>query len=153
MSFQPLATPPLTLCLSPRVHPIYNPPPPAIPVEYYPVSLAPPSIASQAKIIFFAACNLNASMQNFMGITNSTAGRALLFPQSVTDIDLDMGEFEWEQIVANLTSGQNLKQAVANAYTAVVAKAPWYNTSGQVVPPQMWQVIGDSGNNGAGINF
>jgi predicted secreted protein len=100
-----------------------------------------------------AACNLNATMQNFMGITNSTVGRALLFPQQNTDIDLDMGEYEWLQIVANLTSGQNLQLAVSNANAATKAKAPWYNSSGQVVPPQAWQVIGDSGNGGTGIHF
>jgi hypothetical protein len=132
---------------------IYNPAPPAVPTEYYQVSLAPPSIASQAKIIFFAACELNAGMQNFMGITNSTVGRALLFPQSVTDIDLDMGEFEWLQILANLEGGGNLQQAVAAANAAVVAKAPWYDNQGNIVPPQAWQVIGDSGNGGTGIHF
>jgi hypothetical protein len=96
-------------------------------------------------------------MQNFFGFTNSTVGRALLFPQNVTDIDLDMGEYEWEQILANLTSGQNLQSAVANANTAT-AKITWYQynpaTGGKSqVPAQAWQVIGDSGNGGAGIHF
>jgi len=91
-------------------------------------------------------------VKTFLGVTNSAAGRALLFPQSITDIDLDMGEFEREQIVANLTSGQNLQQAVANANTATAQKT-WYNDKGQQVPPQAWQVIGDSGNHGAGIHF
>jgi hypothetical protein len=80
-------------------------------------------------------------------------GRALLFPSSATaDVDLDMGEFEWEQIVANLTSGQNLQQAVANANTATANKQ-WFNLQGQQVPAQAWQVIGDSGNGGTGIHF
>jgi hypothetical protein len=119
---------------------------------FYQVSTVAPSIASQAKIIFFASCDLDTAMQTFLGVANSTAGRALLFPQSITDIDLDMGEFEWEQIVANLTSGQNLQQAVANANTATAQKT-WYNDKGQQVPAQAWQVIGDSGNHGAGIHF
>ena len=124
---------------------------------YYQVFAAPPPLATQAKIIFFAACDLDTTMQNFFGFTNSTVGRALLFPQNVTDIDLDMGEYEWEQILANLTSGQNLQSAVANANTAT-AKITWYQynpaTGGKSqVPAQAWQVIGDSGNGGAGIHF
>jgi len=56
-----------------------------------------------------------------MGITNSIAGRALLFPSSsIADVPLGMGEYEWLQIVANLTSGQNLQQAVANAHAAIL---------------------------------
>jgi hypothetical protein len=128
------------------------PSPPAAPVEYFQVTGPVPSIASQAKIVFFAACDLDAAMQIFMGIDNSTTGRALLFPPSSTDIDLDMGEFEWEQIVANLTSGQNLQQAVANANTKTAGQ-PWFNLQGQQVPAQAWLVIGDSGNGGAGIHF
>ena len=113
---------------------------------------------SQAKIIFFAACDLNVSMQNFFGINNSTVGRALLFPPNLTEIDLDMGEYEWEQIVAYLTSGQNLKQAVASANAATKAKGGWKKydpkTGGtSPVAAQAWQVIGDSGNGGAGIHF
>jgi Bacterial Ig-like domain (group 3)/Bacterial Ig-like domain (group 2) len=129
-----------------------NPSPPAVPVEFIEVSLAPPSLASQAKIIFFAACDLNENMQTFMGITNSTVGRALLFPPSLTDVNLDMGEFEWEQIVANLVSGQNLQQAKDNA-NATTATKTWYDLQGNIVPAQAWQVIGDSGNGGAGIRF
>jgi hypothetical protein len=91
-------------------------------------------------------------MQNFFGITNSTVGQALLFPSIATDIDLDMGEYEWEQIVANLTNGQNLQQAVANA-NAATAKKTWTNDQGKQVPAQAWQVIGDSGKGGAGIHF
>jgi hypothetical protein len=124
---------------------------------FYQVTGPVPSLgASQAKIIFFAACDLDTTMQNFMGITNSTVGRALLFPQSATDIDLDMGEYEWLQILANLESGQNLQQAVANANAATAAKGPWYTLVNGVltqVPAQAWQVIGDSGNGGAGIRF
>jgi hypothetical protein len=125
---------------------------------YYEVSAVAPSIASQAKIIFFAACDLNTTMQNFFGITNSTVGRALLFPQSTTDIDLDMGEYEWEQIVAYLESGQNLQTAVDNANAKTKAFGPWYQynaVTGQnvQVPAQAWQVIGDSGNGGSGIRF
>jgi hypothetical protein len=48
---------------------------------------------------------------------------------------------------------KNLQQAVANANAAVVAKAPWYDINGNLVPPQQWQVIGDGGNNGTGIHF
>jgi len=113
---------------------------------------------SQAKIIFVAACDLDASMQNFMGISNSTVGRALLFPQSVTDIDLDQGEFEWRQILANMASGQNLQVALDNANKATANQPPWYQwdsttNTNVLVPPQTWQVIGDSGNGGAGIHF
>jgi hypothetical protein len=122
----------------------------------YDVTYGAPSLGgSQAKIVFWAACELSTTMQNFMGITNSTAGRALIFPASVTDIDLDMGEYEWLQILANLESGQNLKQAVANA-NAATAKITWYTPVNGVntpVPAQAWQVIGDSGNGGAGIHF
>jgi hypothetical protein len=64
-----------------------------------------------------------------------------------------MGEFEREQIIANLTSGQNLQLAVNNANTATAAHPTWYNSSGQPVPAQAWQVIGDSGNGGTGIHF
>jgi hypothetical protein len=111
------------------------------------------SLPTQAKIIFFAACELGTTMENFMGITNSTVGRALLFPSSSTaDIPLGMGEYEWLQIVANLTSSQNLQQAVANANTAT-AQIIWKNAQGQQVPAQAWQVIGDSGNGGTGIHF
>jgi hypothetical protein len=66
-----------------------------------------------------------------------------------------MGEYEWRQIVAYLESGQNLKQAVANA-DAKTAKKTWYKlVKGvmTVVPAQSWQVVGDSGNKGAGIHF
>jgi hypothetical protein len=148
---------PLYPCISPLAggygFPIPAPTSTVIPTEYFDVSQVAPSTVSQAKIIFFAACDLDTIMQTFFGITNSTAGRALLFPSIATDIDLDMGEYEWEQIVAGLASGQNLQQAVANANAAVVRKAPWYNNLGQVVPPQSWQVIGDSGNGGTGIHF
>jgi hypothetical protein len=64
-----------------------------------------------------------------------------------------MGEYEWLQILSSLTSGQNLKQAVASANAAVVAKAPWKDNKGNIVPPQAWLVIGDSGNGGTGIQF
>jgi hypothetical protein len=125
---------------------------------HYQVEAVAPSIASQATIIFWAACDLDTTMQQFFGITNSTAGRALLFPSNVTDIDLDMGEFEWRQIVAYLESGQNLQQAVANANIDTANQAPWYQwnsatNTNVLVPPQTWQVIGDSGNLGAGIHF
>ena len=52
-----------------------------------------------------------------------------------------MGEYEWRQIVAYLESGQNLKQAVANA-DAKTAKKTWYKlVKGvmTVVPAQSWQ--------------
>ncbi len=114
---------------------------------YYELFGPIPSLGgSQAKIIFWAACKLGTDLQNFVGINNSTVGRAMLFPPPNTDIDLSMGEYEWEQIVANLTSGQNLQQAVANA-NAATAKITWST------PAQAWQVIGDSGNGGAGIHF
>jgi len=125
--------------------------------SYYELFGGNPTLGgSQAKIIFWAACQLGTDMQNFIGISNSMAGRALLFPSSATtDIDLDMGEYEWLQIVANLESGQNLKNAVANANTATASKT-WYKLVNGVktsVPAQAWTVIGDSGNGGAGIHF
>jgi len=67
-----------------------------------------------------------------------------------------MGEYEWLHILANLGSGQNLKQAVANANAATAAAAPWYAMVNGVktqIPAQAWRVIGDSGNGGAGIHF
>jgi hypothetical protein len=68
---------------------------------------------------------------------------------------LDKGEYEWLQILSNLESGQNLQQAVANA-NAKTAQQTWYTFVNGVqtqVPAQAWQVIGDSGNGGAGIHF
>ena len=94
-------------------------------------------------------------MQTWLGVSNTTSGRALVVPPSATDIDLDMGEYEWLQILANLTSGQNLQTAVANA-NAATAPIAWYTVVNGVktrVPAQTWQVIGDSGNGGAGIHF
>ena len=123
--------------------------PPLVNVVEYPA----PSPVSQALIVFIAACNMDANMQSWLGITNTTAGRALLVPQNTTDIDLDMGEYEWLRILAYLTSGKNLKQAVSSANADVVAKAPWHDVSGNIVPPQAWQVVGDSGNGGTGIHF
>jgi hypothetical protein len=124
--------------------------------SYYELFGPLPSLGgSQAKIIFWGACQLGTDMQNFVGINNSTPGRALLFPPSATDIDLDMAEFEWLQIVANLESGQNLKDAVNNAYNAASQKT-WYAIINGVqtqVPAQLWQIIGDSGNGGTGIHF
>jgi Bacterial Ig-like domain (group 3)/Bacterial Ig-like domain (group 2)/Galactose oxidase, central domain len=124
--------------------------------SYYELFAPMPSLGgSQAKIIFWASCQLGPDMQSFMGITNSTPGRALLFPPSATDIDLDMGEFEWLQIVGNLAKGQNLKDAVSNA-NAATANQTWYAMINGVktqVPAQAWQVIGDSGNGGTGIHF
>lgn len=110
---------------------------------------------SQAKIIFFAACDLNATMQNFFCITDSTAGRALIYPPNLSEIDLDMGEYEWRQIVAYLESGYNLKVAVDKA-NAKTAQKTWYKLVRgvkTVVPAQAWQVVGDSGHKGAGIHF
>jgi hypothetical protein len=95
-----------------------NPPLPTFTV--YP---APP-LVSQATILFISTCNMDANMQTWLGISNSTAGRALVVPLSNAEIDMDMGEYEWLQILGFLTSGQNLQQAVSNANAAVVAKAP-----------------------------
>jgi hypothetical protein len=58
---------------------------------------------------------MDVNMQKWLGVSNSTAGRASVVPQSNTEIDLDMGEYEWLQILHYLTSGENLQQAVANA--------------------------------------
>jgi hypothetical protein len=111
---------------------------------------------TKAKIIFIAACDLDQNMQLWLGVTNATPNRALVVPQSITDIDLDMGEFEWLQILRYLTSGKNLQQAVSLANNDVAGKQ-WFmlqpGGSPTPVPAQAWQVIGDSGNGGAGIHF
>jgi hypothetical protein len=130
----------------------YSDNPPVVNNVDYP---APP-IVSQAKIIFISACNMDVNMQAWLGVNSNATGRALVVPQSTTDVDLDMGEYEWLQILHYLTSGQNLQQAVANANNDVAhTHGPWYNNSQppQQVQPQAWQVIGDSGNGGAGIHF
>ncbi len=87
-------------------------------------------------------------MQTFMGISNSTAGRALVVPQSNTEVYMGMGEYEWLHILRYLTSGQNLKDAVNSANADVIAAY-----TGTAWTPQAWQVIGDSGNGGTGIKF
>lgn len=61
-----------------------------------------PPLVTQAKIIFIAACNMDANMQKWLGVTSSTVGRALVLPLSTTDIDLDMGEYEWERIAVHV---------------------------------------------------
>jgi hypothetical protein len=127
----------------------YGENPPLVNVVEYPA----PSPVFQASIVFIAACNMDANMQSWLGITNNTAGRALLVPQNTTDIDLDMGEYEWLRILAYLTSGKNLQQAVNSANADVATKAPWHDVNNNVVPPQAWQVVGDSGNGGTGIHF
>ena len=104
-------------------------------------------LTTQAKIIFIAACVMDANMQSWLGITSATLGRALVVPPSATDIDLDMGEYEWERIALHLNDVPGvttLRTAVAAANADVVNAAPWYNEMNQVVPPQAWQVIGDS---------
>lgn len=67
-----------------------------------------------------------------------------------------MGEFEWRQIIANMESGQNLKDAVANANAATASKA-WFTTDvngNQIrVPAQAWQVIGNNNDGGANAHF
>ena len=83
---------------------------------------------------------------------------ALIFPPNLTDINLDMGEYEWEQIGAHLASGRNLKQAVLSANAKTKAKGGWkkYDPATGVTSPvaaQAWQAIGDSGNGGSGIRF
>jgi hypothetical protein len=90
---------------------------------------------------------MDANMQSWLGITSSTVGRALVVPPSATEIDLDMGEYEWEHIALHLNDVPGvttLRTAVAAANADVVNAAPWYNEMNQVVPPQAWQVIGDS---------
>ena len=111
-------------------------------------------LASQAAIIFISACNMDANMQTWLGINDNTAGRALVVPQSSTEVLIGMGEYEWLHILRYLTSGQNLKQAVKNANTDVAnPQNNWKDNLGKLYPPQAWQVIGDSGNKGAGIKF
>lgn len=93
-------------------------------------------------------------MQTWLGVSNSTVAQALVVPQIITEVDLDMGEYEWLQTLRYLTSGQNLQQAVANAnYDVANTHGPWYDNTGKQVPAQAWQVIGDSGNGGTGIHF
>ena len=129
-----------------------NPPTPA---TEYPV----PPMDTKAKIIFISACDMDANMQVWLGVTNATPNRALVVPESITDIDVDMGEYEWLRILRYLTSGKNLQQAVENANTDVANPTlnTWYaiqpDGSKKQVPPQRWQVIGDSGNGGTGIHF
>jgi hypothetical protein len=115
-----------------------------------------PPLASQATIIFISACDVDANMQAWLGVSNNTPGRALVVPVNQTAVDIDMGEYEWLQILRFLTSGENLQQAVSDANAAVKAK-PW----GQIqpdgstlpTPAQAWRVIGDGGNGGTGIQF
>ena len=125
---------------------------PPTPATEYPI----PPMDTKAKIIFIAACDLDQNMQVWLGVTNATPNRALVVPKSITDIDLDMGEFEWLQILRFLTSGKNLQQAVSLANNDVAGKQ-WFmlqpGGSPTPVPAQAWQVIGDSGNGGAGIHF
>ena len=132
----------------------YTAGPPAPPSTDYP---APP-LVSQAMILFVSACNMDANMQTWLGISNSTAGRALVVPQINTEVELDMGEYEWLRILSYLTSGhQNLQQAVAQANNDVANHhGGWLDNTGKQVPAQAWQVIGDAGNpnnRGAGIHF
>jgi hypothetical protein len=95
---------------------------------------------------------MDANMQAWLGISNNTAGRALVVPQSNAEILMGMGEFEWLHTLRYLTSGQDLQQAVFNA-NSDVASQTWKDNTGKVVPAEAWQVIGDSGNGGAGIHF
>ena len=96
---------------------------------------------------------MDANMHAWLGVSNATSGRALVVPQSNTEVLLGMGEYERLRILSYLTSGQNLQQAVANANVDVVKAAPWKDNTGTIYPPQAWQVIGDSGKGGTGIHF
>ncbi len=124
--------------------------PPCPQATEYPASL----LANQATIIFISACNMDANMQAWLGITNTTTGRAVVVPESNSEVVLGMGEYEWLHILRYLTSGQNLQQAVFNANADVASpQNHWTDNQGNPVPAQAWQVIGDSGNGGTGIKF
>jgi hypothetical protein len=121
---------------------------------WYQIDPGPPSFASQAQLIFIAACDLDVSMQSFLGITNSTHRRWLIVPESPTEVTLTMGEFAWLSIAQYLTKGNNLQVAISKANHDLDVHPPWTDQlTKKIVPTVHWMAIGNNADEGAGMNF
>jgi hypothetical protein len=57
---------------------------------------------SQSPVIFLSGCDIDPSIEDYFGIHDGDTGRALVVPDSTTDIPIDMGETAWLNLVKAL---------------------------------------------------
>jgi hypothetical protein len=114
-------------------------------VLYPPVTYPAIPLDTQAKIIFISACDMDVNMQNLLGITSSTHARALIVPQSATEVGMNMGEFAWEHIAEHLNDipGVTTLSTAVAAANIDINNTTWLDSHGNPVAAVNWHVIGD----------
>jgi len=104
-----------------------------------------PYLQTQARLIFISACNMDANMQEWLGVTSSSRGRALVVPNSNVDVDMYMGEFAWERILSHLNDvpGVTTLATAVNSANIDINNQHWTDDNGNPIPAVNWTVIGD----------
>jgi len=104
------------------------------------------ALKTQAKVIFISACDMDANMQSWLGITLSTLGRALVVPNQNTQVDINMGEFAWKAVARHLLDIPVVTtvRAAVDAANIDINNTNWTDSSGNPIPAVNWKVIGDS---------
>ena len=92
------------------------------------------SVATNAKVLFFASCKIGDVFNSLWGIDSNTKGRALIVPSTpIQNTNLLNGAIAWLSIATALAEGKTVSQAVQLGNDAVAAS---FGTD-------RWTVIGD----------
>jgi hypothetical protein len=88
---------------------------------------------------------MDTNMQAWLGVTPSTFGRALVVPDSLTDVDLNMGEFAWRRILAHLMDlpGVTTLHAAVDKANDDIDNTNWVDDNNNPIPRVHWHVTGD----------